>query len=258
MTEQRPPIASNVETVVLAVQNTISLAVGFIAFLTAGGFIVVNSYLARFTDIHGYNIDPRRYLTAGIGLLIPPLLALAVVFLAYYFGRFLGIMLRARRYTRPPLEKPAPKNFVSRNLQASVQNFDSLIQKPVFKRLMFIVAISLYTLLFGLLYGTYIYGSVPYDLGGGRPVTAILVFQDQNTLQSLGFANDFDSANRTGTVLLLADLSDGGLLVADTTTGRVVAVKQDALIGILDDRVETTLMTPIPALPITPVPTPGT
>jgi hypothetical protein len=248
MQERTKPTSPNLENMTQALQNLISLVLGLIAFLSAGGFIVVNSHLARYTDILAYNINPRQYLAAGVGLLIPPMLALAVVFLGYYTGRFLRF-LSENRQARVP--SGAPKNPLMRRVAPSIRFFDSLVNNTNARRLIFTVGIVLYTLLFGTFYGLYVYGSIPYYLGGGRPETMVLVFKDETTPRLLDLSTDAQFANRTGTLLMLAQLEDGWL-VADTTTGRVVAVPNDVLSGIMDDTIQPAVITPTTAPTFTP------
>jgi hypothetical protein len=243
MQAREKPGVSNLENVTKALQNLISLVLGLIAFLSAGGFIVVNSHLARFTDIHGYNISPRQYVAAGVGLLFPPLLALAVVFVAYYAGRLLGILTLNPRFNST-FKGNLSNNMVAQKIAPSVHYFDSLVSNPTVRRLMFAVGIGFYILVFGNFYGAYIYGTIPYYLGGGRPETILLVFKEPATATMLGFSTDGQINNRTRTMLMLAQL-ENGWLVADTTTGQVAAVSQDVLIGVMDDVIQPLVITPV-------------
>ncbi len=264
----RTPLAQSVEGVSRAFQRLISFIVGVAASLTAGGFVVVNSHLARYTDIHGYTLRPAQYLAAGVGLLVPPFLAIGIVAAAYYFGRFLGAVMRRR--------KPASPNDASEDgddtgvLTPVVRTLDTWLLPESTRRLIFISGMILYTLLFGLVYGATIYGSVPRYLGGGQPQDIVLVFEDVSMPQLLNLTQDTTVPQRTGVVLLLAELNDG-LLVVDTVNGQVATVKNESLLAVLDDvpspqidrqapvesvpaqAVETA--TPTPAAMDTPMPT---
>ncbi len=254
------PLTANVEGVARAVQNLISLVLGLAAALTGGGFIVVNSHLSKFTDIHGYSVNPSQYLAAGVGLLIPPVLATAIVFGAYYTGRLLGVIRRRRETARPvegPVEEPPERRALPKRLEAAFKGFESLAENRTFRRALVISGFGLYTVLFGLFYGEYIYGSIPHYLGGGRPEPMIAVFDDEMTPALLGLTVDPVQPRRTQTLLLLAELSDG-LLVLDTNTGRVAAIKNESLTGAMDDQIVEWAITPTPAAapmpPVTPNP----
>jgi hypothetical protein len=253
------PITANVESVARAIQNLISLVLGLAAALTAGGFIVVNSHLAKFTDIHGYSVNPRQYLAAGVGLLIPPFLAVGIVAGAYYLGRLLGTFLRNRDQSQPVETAPRPtRRIVPQRLTPTLRILEGLAEKRNFRRLLIAFGLGLYTILFGLFYGEYIYGSIPHYLGGGRPEPMLLVFNDAENLSllHLSAAWHIPSNRVTRTVLLLAELNDG-VLVADTNTGHVAYVKNSLLTGVVDEAIVEWIITPTPTPP-TPTATPST
>ena len=221
-------VVSQAENIAKAVQTALAAAVGFGALLTANGFIIVNSYLATFTDIQGYDIAPSQYLAAGA---CPFALLYQILILALflYFGR------RAVEKWRPSSEYAAFVSAMSR----------------VYLALGAVVAV----LAFGYLFGARLYSMLPRAIGGGSPATIVLVFDNVETHQLLRLTGDPMQPRRTGTLLLLAELTDG-ILVADTNNGHVATVKNDLIVARLDDQVNLGVITPTPTY--TPSPTPTT
>ncbi len=188
--------------------------------------MVVHSYLSQFTDIHGYNVASGQYLTAGAGLLLPIAAGLILDWGGYLLFRnsFINFLVT---YVRN-------RNTSRRVLLTGI-----------------LTAELLWFIVVGSLYGQGVYGSIPHYLGGGKPESMILVFKSPDTLSALGLTPNETEPDRTKTVLLLAELTDG-LLVADTNTGRVVALKEESLLGTLDDRVTSLVITPTPPPASTP------
>lgn len=241
MAESSDAITQSINRFAQVIQNIISLVLGLASLLISGGFIVVNSHLANYTGIHGYNVRPTQYLVAGIGLLMPLFLAATFILSIYYFGRFIGAASLNIKQPQPP-DKEVARDSVFRTTMSKIK---LTAESRRFRMLLFTMGLIIYTILFGLFYGVYVYGSVPYYLGGGRPEPMVLVFDAAETPEVLGLTVDPVEPRRTRTVLLLAELTNG-VLVADTVSGRVVAVKNETLTGLIGDRFAEQLITPTP------------
>jgi hypothetical protein len=212
------------ENIARVVQTTLAAVVGVGALLTANGFIIVNSYLAKFTDIQGYNIAPSQYIAAGA---CPVVLVyqILLIFLCYFIWKLVN--------------------------KSQNRNFSATLSRLQFTILPIIAALA-----FSYLYGSSeMYGTIPRAIGGGTPGTIVLIFDKAETLQTLGLTSDPLQPHQTKTLVLLAELTDG-ILVADTNNGHVVTVKYDFITARLDDQVDTSIITPTPTF--TPSPTPVT
>jgi hypothetical protein len=241
-------VPMQVESLVKAVQNIFAFVLGLASFLTAGGFIVVNTYLSKYTGIQGYNIDPKQYLAAGVGLLIPILIATALVAILYLIGLSYG-----ERLNRISSEGHDAGRVVAveRQLANRIQ-VRSAQSKKRLRRLRYwvlFIGIVYYTIFFGMLYGQYIYGTIPRFLGGGKPEPMIVVFNDAELPGLFNLSTDPVQNRRTNTVLLLAELADG-FLILDTNTGQVAAIKNGIVTGIM--AVATPQPTSTPVLTPTP------
>src|SRR5262249_5166482 len=76
-------------------------------------------------------------------------------------------------------------------------------QKPFssFGRYVFSVLI-IYAIIGGYVYATSVYGNIPRYLGGGQPISAMLIFKDEAALTQLGFTPDSAKSNYTQNVVL--------------------------------------------------------
>ncbi|QPC83194.1 hypothetical protein G4Y79_02120 [Phototrophicus methaneseepsis] len=115
--------ASKDEGLIKTIQNFIAMLVAFGAILTATGFVVVNTFLNQYTDLHGYNVLSTTYLTGGVGLLLA-FFALAtllfVIFMISFVVRILIFILIARltHIDQPPTENSPNPSRASRTIRA--------------------------------------------------------------------------------------------------------------------------------------------
>ena len=276
-TAAKPPIDvfKEAENVFEFVQRFLALIAGMIAVLTGAGFLIVNVYLAKFTQIHGFDINVSQYLAAGIGFL---LVLLAAALATVVLSAVITFLARQKNETIRTIVNAIviaiAITLTSRlSFSSELANFINVITFTILG-LRFVVEIlpdSLHNrlarysprnsrnivqvglfLLLGLggtfFYSQYGYGSLPHYLGGGAPEPIVLSFGDGDTAQALGLSVEAGEPRRTQTVLLLAELSNG-LLVADTVNGRVVEVSNSQVIGRIDTIPLKWVITPTPPLP---------
>lgn len=244
-------------------QNAISLVVGLGALVTGTGFIVVNSYLAKFTDALGYNIVPGQYIAAGIGVwgITICIVGILSVFLYSFFGKFTDKGLRKQRYklSYGLASVIAPLSLFTKIPATISLNLLSTIVEPfsavIVSRITAIILIAISSVIAGWLYGNIIYGHLPRFLGGGEPTTMTLVLKKDVQPTDFGLTPNSQQNQQTSTLLLLANLTDG-LLVADTNNGQVTAIKDEMILGIVDDVKAQWVITPTPTPTSTPTETP--
>ena len=212
-------------------QSILTFVVGSVALLTATGFIIVNSYLAQFTEIHGFSIDTSQYLAASVGALL--FIAAIVVFLlvvnlvlVLLFGTFIILF-------DPKYRKNAYKEL--RTL-LTLRFYDEFLRRwmSVLKRrptMTLIVVILLVWISY--VYGNFFYGDIPRYLGGGKPVSIHLIFEDALIVSSFGFSAHPTYRNVVPNVELLSELTDG-ILVYDRQHEYATVIKNDAIQGIVD------------------------
>lgn len=274
----------NIGKVIGAAQSAITFALALGALLTATGFVIVNAQLSTFTDIHGYSIQSSQFLSAGVGLLIfitlinifiyiifinSLVLRVVIIFIFLYilinifltFGdagesliSVIAVLISGLA-TLLQSTKLFKGDFVYEIILTPMQRLLKSISKDPLKASR-IVIFTLYVLVLGILYGASFYRIIPRFLGGGRPESIILVFNDSTTLSQIGLAKDPIYPNRTQIVLLLADLNDG-MLILDRLSGQVVAIKNDSVLAVYDDKVnQEYLVTPTPKPTLSPTATP--
>lgn len=111
---------------------------------------------------------------------------------------------------------------------------------PIFSPLG-IFFIVVYIVVFGGIYSKLFYGNiVPRWLGGAQPDSIQLILSDSALAQILNIEIDTTITSQennyvlTKPVMRLADLVDG-LLVGNLDTGKAIAIKNDNIVGIVDD-----------------------
>ena len=251
------------------IQSGITLIIAVGAFVTATGLAIINVYLSKFTDIHGFSVNSTQYLPAGISLL--SILVVTIVISALilsgwnYIGQAFSSKLPVLSLKRGWFIIKALGVFLvylvlGALIYSKIPTFISLLvvtgiyaalvvygkppiragfQKPFSGSGIYVFgSLLLYAIIGGSVYANSVYGNIPRYLGGGQPATAILVFKDEATLNQLGFSPDPIQATHTQNILLLADLTDG-IMVLDPITGRVVGVKNESLLGTIDDKINT-------------------
>lgn len=243
------------------VQTIFSIGLGLSTLMLLSGFIIVNSYLRRFTDVHAYNVSTGQYFAAGISFWAVGILFTAIIMFLNGFefsegrlrapGTYQGFLLIDLMVNPTKLKKHLFKRGRS---QEEAQNYIRQYRTPMII-LSFIIVMGI-----GSAYGIFLYGTIDRQLGGGRPSTVILSLKPEYPALSLGLTSNLAGPNITTTVWLLAELTDG-LLIADPNTGRVVAVRNDAIVAVIDDTVAESLIVPsatptaTPTATFTPVPT---
>src|SRR5687768_5838888 len=60
----------DIQSLIALVSTVLSSVLGLGVLATISGFVVVNQYLSRYTDIHSFNISPNKFIAAGIPVLI--------------------------------------------------------------------------------------------------------------------------------------------------------------------------------------------
>ncbi|MEZ4668164.1 MAG: hypothetical protein R3E39_09630 [Anaerolineae bacterium] len=244
----------SIETLVGTIQNLLASVLAIAGILTAGGFIVVNTYLAQYTNIQVYTINTKQYLAAGVGLLFPVGLAALVIYIFDTFGRSYGT--RLNRITGR-VENGKGLTAIEQSVARKMLPKSSKLQLRLLRMRFWILLVGLiyYTVFFGLLYGQYIYGTVPRFLGGGKPEPVILVFNDPELPALFNLTEDPQVPRRSATVLIMAELEDG-LLVLDARTGQVAALKQQFLTGVMSalpvNPASSSATNPVPSPTATP------
>lgn len=258
------------------IQGAFAVVLGSSTFMLVSGFIIVNSYLARITDIHGYNVSTGQYFGAGIGFFISVTLGVIAV--------RAGIPFISRRIYKPersPLfhgvlflclialiaamfvffadGRLTPVEgvvifvlvFMESVIAYSITNRSNRFDKLISVYFSFVIILA-----FVAIYSDYVYPNLPRSMGGGRPATIILVLKEGNFLPSFALSPGDINPNNTNSLMLLAELTDG-LLVVDPRTGRAIAIRNELILAVIDDRVAEALIIPIrtPTAMFTPVPT---
>jgi hypothetical protein len=270
-----------------ALQTAFSLIIGLGAIVTVTGFLTVKLYLSQFTDITGYNLNPTQYLAAGI---IPWLVSIALVFpfIRNLWFRELDRVILERRKALQAFRMPEGLNpeerlgiltsntleELRRALNASEPELKDLMSdeherviQQARETLNVVVAsknnkaaLDIFTgfiivpIIVSILYGLIFYGITPRTWGGGKPADVILTFKNETEFTSLGINMDPRYRNRSVQMLLLAELTDG-ILVADTTNGRVLAIKNEFIASIIDNNKAQQVIEGTPAPTETYIPT---
>ncbi len=220
------------------VKEILPLFLNFTAFIAVGGFMVIQSYLLRYTRLFTYNVGLPQYLTAGITLLLflfivivlPVILASLVSSSVMYFLKKLAALLS-------PTESNVIRYMVNE------------VRSDFLRVLLILVPIAL---LAGFTFGYTSYPTIPRLLGGGMPADVILVFKDNVNSMGLPFIENTSQPKRSPKVKLLLELSDS-VLIYDESQRIAIAVKNDALTAIMD--AEPMPASPTPAATITATPT---
>ncbi len=251
-----PSLASQIENLTKVLQSTLTLVVGAGALLSASGFIIVNTALASFSDIQVYNILPAQFLSAGALWLV----VLAIIFVPLFrvfeqIAKFVvsfWISFRASFvFSFDRAAHGESREQIDEEVKALQQ--DS-IERTIraFRSRPFVIVIAIFTALVGsVIYGQGLYLHLPRAIGGGRPTSVMLVFDKPENLQVLGLTSAPGAPRQTGSLLLLAELTDG-MLVADTSTGRIVAVKNDYIVARMNAQIAPQIITPTPKQAVTP------
>ena len=231
------------ETFLKNLQSTITFIVGLAAIFTASGFIVINSYLSKYTDIFGYNIVATQYITAGIGawlwgflvlgyIVIASAVLITPVSVASFIIYFVVLQTSICSYSSP---EPLRKQWVSAYKDVLQKTRSAL--KRIYQSNVYRVILAFIGLVFGILgfsvYCTSVYETMPRYLGGGSPSEIIIVLNNPAKPTDFGLSQDANFQNRTMVVDRLAELTDG-ILVFDRHTETVAAIKDSAIIGIID------------------------
>jgi hypothetical protein len=178
-------------------QDLLSIVVGLVGVLTAMGFVVLSTYLSRYTDIFGYNITASQYITAGFGAFFIVGLLILVIYLILFTLNLIRI------------------------------------KSDTIRRITLIVLSSVFLLFGSIFYGQHLYENVPRNVGGGIPSYIIIVFKEKDTANLLSLSNGAQN-KRTLRLQRLAELTDG-LLVRDIYTSTIAIVRNDSILGVIDD-----------------------
>lgn len=213
------------------IQSLLAFVVGSAGVLTASGFIIVNIYLSRYTSIHIYDVIPTQYLVASVGALI---FSLFLLLLLSAVGSLLIVIYVKYRIYRGDLGDISLTKFFqvlfSRDVMVHIKlRITHLLPTAT---LATIISVTLFSVSFGLL----IYPRLPRSVGGGAPVVIGVVFKDSNAMTAFGFRPAASSLPNVVAVGLLAELSDGLLVMGFTQSMSyyVVVVKNDEIRGIID------------------------
>lgn len=283
--------------VLQAIQTALSVVLSFTTLIVLVGFFIVNIYLFRATDLVGFNVVGGRYISTGISLVIWFMLILGLFSLYKPVRNFIFLPIPSRinktivnhriealqhqaemineeyqalcRDTYgygEPGESFETTDEIERKLaelehiqqriisESNIINNDNVYvkRKTRIKWLAITVAFLFSSWIYALLW----YPVLPHVFGGGLSVTITLSIRSEYSLLSLGLSQASSTSSNTSTVWLLAELTDG-ILVADQTTGKVVAIKNDIIAAIMDDGFATSLIVPTetPTATFTPAPT---
>lgn len=289
--EQLRPVQSILSTL----QAALSLILGFSSLVLFTGFIIVNMFLARFTDIHGFSILPQQYIAAGF-LYVMVWVVVAIAFRIWPFGvnffwesipearvvRMLQASLKGQYERRNKLQEdlhlailrpsmfvhpefqmitpPSPEDLEQNkaevaelseklanvkieigNTKMQLDNARIAFRSKIGERGLRVFGKETVLLLtVSIIYGLFVYPIIPHVLGGGKPATIILNLHSDYPASTLRLSSSSNQTT-TGSLLLFAELTDG-LLVADPSTGQFVVVKNEAIIGIIDDNIVSSLI----------------
>lgn len=211
------------------VSGVISLGVLF----TASGFIIVNSYLAKFTDAFAYFILPTRYLTAGIGLWIIWIICILII------GPIIYRYIKRLQHVEKQMDMLATARNKTR-LSSHILDFTIVLQLAgelrsylQIQKRSFLWGMLIYLFVGGYVYGNVIYERIPHFLGGGvSPEVRILIKPDSSVWQ-IGLAPDPNHPQQTQSMKLLAELNNG-LLLQDINTGIILAIYYEDIAAIVD------------------------
>lgn len=182
------------------VQNVLGSALGLAAVLTAQGFVIVHSYLTFSLGVGRLvNVNPNQYLIAGAGFFI-------------LFSGVLGIVVVTIRKLVNPQFNPFHVGFAA------------LIWLPV------------YIIVLGIIYGVMFFSGVPAFLGGGMPERVFLVCNEAEQVDAIGLpilTKTDGGYVKTDTVRLITELTDG-FLIWESNSQRVISVKDDLIVSIVD------------------------
>ncbi len=251
---QKKNPAVSFDDIVKNAQTVLSFVVGTAAVLTASGFVIVNTHLARYTNVHGYNISPTQYLTAGIGLWVIVLIVAAIQGLVNFRNptkdykqlirekllfviptlMILGISLISTVITGV-ISGAEIASFTGAMLFTIVTVIPTILR--TIWRHGYIAGIAVWALAAGVLYGRFIYSEIPRYLGGGALVPVSILFKDGQNIQQLGFESLPGQTNATYQIKILAELTDGLLVYNehDPIHPYAVIVKSDMIDGIIDE-----------------------
>ncbi len=272
ITDGNAPIGAfeNVNNLVGTVQNLIALFVGLTAILSGAGFVIVNVHLSKFTDIQGLNISPDQYIFAGIGFVVFGFINLIVYICSEYMQNLNEKFKEFKPQTRYQWIKKCfirllllflsilpiiiflrilsflnTSTYLVLELVSYVLIYTIKFRKQIAKslsgvtnKIILMVALLTYIIVGGYTYAESVYQFIPSYLVGGQPKTAIVVFKSEVDLNGFGIAQNPTQKTHTQNILILADLRDG-LLILDPTSGQVVAIKDESILGIYDDKVNT-------------------
>lgn len=227
-------------------QSVLTFVLGLSALMTASGFIIVNSYLASYTDIHGYSINPSQYITASIGAFIFSMLLLIPLYaLSYLFGFFLRI------YRNQSLISPlATIIFLTTVLDKLLEQ--SSIRR--YARIVLILDTLVLIILLSMVYGALIYNHIPRYLGGGAPVNVYIVLTDSNTVSAFSANTVLSHPNVIYGVYILAELNDG-LLIYNKAHNWSAIIKNSEIKAIFDGNSRHGSSNVIPSYPLTSIST---
>lgn len=266
-----------------AIQSTVTLIVGIVGFITASGYITVNMNLNQFTSIQGFNIDPRKYFAAGLGLLFLIILAYVVTSMFMIFPKDksarawkvflvlcgLGGIVAIYRIVELAQNEANSVNQVNINYYlysdftilialscaTLIRLLISRIENPrsgdywIPDLNISIIALAVfYTVCGGSFYGNSFYRSLPQALGGGKPINVTIIFGEEKSVAPLSIPRSPSNNLQSSEVLLLAPLTDG-LLFLEPNTGYAFAVKNVAILGLRENRISpffNALLTQVP------------
>jgi hypothetical protein len=180
------------------------LAAGMVVLFAATGWLVVEAHIAGYTDLLRYDVAPAQIAAAAA---LPWLVALTVL---------------------------SPLFLWRQNRRTHLSAVNEVKRQDLARYVVPGLAVSVCVILGSIAYGALVYGQVPRWLGGGKPATVVLHFDDTTGPQELGLTGNPARPAESETVDLLAELTSG-VLVRDAVTNRVVAVDNRYLLAIADD-----------------------
>lgn len=205
-------------------QSVLTFALGLTAFLTAIGFIIVNSYLAQYTDIHGYSVHPGQYIAAAIGAIVfSSLIILSLSILLLIFTLVVGVvvsifvvplMSTLNKTVSPKISSWGALRFFFSGAYWKV--FIRIVSESMTKtrKRLLTGAVILIIILASAAYGVSVYGLIPRYLGGGAPVEVYIVLADNEPISAFRLSTVDSYPNIISNVQILAELNNG-LLIYD-------------------------------------------
>ncbi len=252
--QETPIVRSTASTVIEMLKNILPILSQLTAFIAVGGFVVVQSYLAKTTDLFTYNISLSQYLAAGVSLLFYIPIFIAARFVQSFGQALMLLLVVALAFgiyiVQYIIRQRQQQSEIRQSFNKALENLEQFLLRiqPFHRAFNYFSLIYLFfwACLVGLLYGQTDYGTVPRWLGGGQPAMVILLFNKDFNASVMPFPVN---NSRSSPVKLLSELTDG-ILVWDEQSHTAVKVKNDVLDGIIGAAPRTIPVLPTPTAAI--------